>query len=166
MANHPWFRQLNDDEWIEEIHLRTVPRLKESELSGDEWRTSAVVEFSRKGRVVKTESYHDLRTALAYIAKYAGGMYPGSLGIIGPVTTELVENYCMQPGCSEPWTTEYLMSAEGCSHCGNRREIKFTEHHRRFCDAHKYRGNSDLDDMDDLYSPVEAEPAADDDGQQ
>lgn len=171
MENHPWFRQLSDDEWVEDIHIRTVPRLKESELSGDEWRTSAVVEFSRKGRVVKTESYHDIRNALVSIVKYAGlgGMYPGNLGVMGDVTTELVENFCMQPGCSEPWTTEYKMTTEGCGHCGNRKDLtaqSYSNHRRRFCDRHKYRGDSDLDDSDDNYTLVEAEPTADDDSQQ
>lgn len=153
----PWFRQLKDDEWIDDIRIRVVPRLKESELSGDEWRVSAAVDFSRKGRVVKTENYHDIRTALAFLSKYsATNMYPGSLGIMGEITTELVENYCMQPGCSEPWTVEYNISHEGCGQCGTVKEVQYTEHHRRFCETHSYRGDSDLDDMDAHYVKVEA----------
>lgn len=154
---HPWYRLVSDDEWIDDIHLRVVPRFKTSELSGDEWRISAVVEFSRKGHIVKTEPYHDLRTALAYISKYsASNMYPGNLGIIGDVVDTLVQDYCMQPGCSEPWTVEYNMTTQGCSHCGDVKQVEFTEHHRRFCEQHKNRGDSSLDDSERNYVDINA----------
>lgn len=151
----PWFRLVDDDEWIDDVHLRIVPRFKESELSGDEWRVSAAVDFSRKGRVVKTETYGDLRSALANIAHYASSnMYPGSLNIMGNITTTLVEDFCMQPGCAEPWTVEYNMTTQGCSHCGEVQDVKFTEQHRRFCDRHRRRGDSSLDDSERNYIPV------------
>lgn len=158
----PWYTLIDDDEWIDDINLHIVPRFKESELSGDEWRVSAVVEFSRKGRVVKTESYHDLRTALAHIAHYSTGMYPGSLGIMGDVTRTLVDDYCMQPGCPEPWTVEYKMKTEGCGHCGTVAIVpEYSDKRRRFCDKHKQRGDSSLDDSDRNYEVFTPEPQAD-----
>lgn len=159
-SDHAWYRLIDDDEWIDDIHIHVTPRFKTSELSGDEWRVSAAVDFSRKGRIVKTERYSDIGGALAYIAKYAwrGGLFPGNLDVLGDVTTDLVENYCMQPGCSELWTVEYNMVHQGCSHCGNVTEINqdWTQHHRRFCDAHKTRGDSSLDDSDRVYVPLGA----------
>ncbi len=40
---------------VDEIMIRTVPRLKTSSASGDEWRIKAVAEFKYKGIVLHTQ---------------------------------------------------------------------------------------------------------------
>ena len=155
---HPpvvWVRRHNDDEWVDEVHIRTVPRFKESHLSGDEWRVSAVVEFKRKGHVVATESYRDVSAALAYIARHAVGLAPASFKGTDPYLTQRLDlDYCAQPGCSNPWTVEYHLTHEGCGRCGAVKEPKYHDQRRRFCDTHAVRGDSDLDDMDAHYVKV------------
>lgn len=53
----PWYKRHSGDEWFDEIRfetaegsllrIATVPRYKTSDLSGDEWRTSARVQVAR-----------------------------------------------------------------------------------------------------------------------
>ncbi len=45
-----------DAQAFDEVRIRTVPRWKESGLSGDEWRISATVEFWRKGKPPAVEN--------------------------------------------------------------------------------------------------------------
>lgn len=157
-----WVKRHADDEWVDEIRLTTVPRFKESGMSGDEWRTSARVEYLRKGHVVAVESYHNLRHAVARVARHAGmGFAPASWpldehALSMEAERALDEDYCMQPGCAEPWTVEYAQTHEGCGRCGTVREHRYHDVRRRFCEAHRHRGDSDLDDMDERYVPVPA----------
>lgn len=159
-----WIRRLHSDEWVDEVRITTVPRFKESDLSGDEWRTSARVEFLRKGVVVAHESYHDIHAALAYIARHAVGTAPASwkdseYGEHGLTPAEhaaqvrhLDEALCAQPGCPEEWVNEYSQTrgteVRGASVV---EPSRYHDVHRRFCARHSHRGDSNLDDMDDNY---------------
>lgn len=157
----PWFRRHEDDEWVDEIRFTTVPRFKESGLSGDEWRVSVRVDYMRKGVVVFSESYGRMTWAIAHVARHAAGLHPGDFPhdelLISPEQyRELDEERCMQPGCPEPWDVELEQTHRGCGRCGAITEHGHQEVHRRFCDKHKHRGDSDLDDMDEHYTPVPA----------
>ena len=166
LEHHPWFRRLADDGYVDDIHLRTVPRFKTSELSGDEWRVHVRVEFRRKGVLVGYEDYRHIAEALAHLARYAGwgkGIAPASLRMGDKEPDHVAdaermrhtdEDFCAQPGCAEPWTVEYRMSSTGCECCGETTDIATTEwkdYRRRFCDRHAMRGDADLDDADRNY---------------
>lgn len=167
------FRRLDDDPYVDEVHITTIPRFKESELSGDEWRTGARVEFIRKGVVVGIESYHSVPIALAYIARLgtSRSIPPASLKMSEGDPDYLTESakmrhtdedFCAQPGCAESWTVEYRLTARGCGRCGrveSHDEHAYWTDHRRFCDRHKTRGDSNLDDMDSHYELVEVREA-------
>ena len=58
-------RPLEDEAWYDEVRIVTVPRFKTSGMSGDEWRTSAVAQFLRKGEVVASERFSDVKAAAA-----------------------------------------------------------------------------------------------------
>lgn len=152
---HPWVKRHGDDEWVDEIRFRTVPRFKESELSGSEWRVSVTVEYLRKGVVVCRESYSRMTWAIAHVAVHAGGLHPGDFDherlIDAGAIRRLDQDYCMQPGCSEPWTVELEQTHQGCGQCGTVKENVHQNVVRRFCDQHRRRGDSDLDDNDDRY---------------
>lgn len=137
--------RLDEDEWYDEVHITTVPRFKTSELSGDEWRYSIHVELLRKGRVMAERDWNRLEWALAGLQGWM--LKLGDKGVEVHATDDL----CMQPGCSKPYTVEYRMTRRGCGHCGNIHRYAGDDYRRRFCDKHKRRGDSDLDDMDLIY---------------
>ena len=145
------FKTHHDFEWCDEVRIRTVPRYKQSGLSGDEWRTSAVTEFLRDGEVIHTESTAKVEWAVAMLP----GQYltvPETLDAPNP-PYGADPGVCFQPGCSkEPVTTyrpRFLYDRSG-----NRFENKYNEH-LRFCDEHKTRGDCGLEDADANYEVVE-----------
>lgn len=142
------YKTHRDFEWCDEIRIRTVPRYKESGSSGDEWRTSAVTEFVRDGKVIHTES-----TARV---EWAAMMLPGQFLTV-PEATEFPAfaanpDVCFQPGCAKPPTVTYRPRFL-YDRRGNRFENKHNEH-LRFCDEHKTRGDCGLEDADDNYERV------------
>lgn len=160
----PWYQRLDDDRYIDAIEVETVPRFKESEISGDEWRTSVVVRYKRNGVVVGEESYGDITAAVAHMARHATGFAPVDFSrltskqtrrLTSKQTHRLDEDYCFQPGCSEPWTVEYEKVREGCSQCGNVGETsQYHEIRVRFCETHETRGDASHDDADRNYRKI------------
>src|SRR3989304_10108915 len=63
LSNSPHYSRHPDDEWVDEIKLEVVPRYKESELSGDEWRVSTKISIFRKGHLLHEETCGDIDTA-------------------------------------------------------------------------------------------------------
>jgi hypothetical protein len=141
-----------DDEWIDAVRIRTAPRYKQSDLSGSEWRTSAVVEWVRNGTVVHSKSYHSIKAALAYIARHAAGTHPGDFEApeyekLDPALyRSLDEDYCAQPGCGEKWTSEFRIKVryENC----NPTTYQPNDDRIRYCQKHVVRGDSDCNDCD------------------
>ena len=136
---------------FDEVHIVTVPRFKESDLSGDEWRISATVKLMRKGRVIVEKNYRDVATACAYLVAAHGEACDGGHAMYGGE-----ENFCDQEGCSEQATVTYQKKAQYCNagHCTEPTHITV----RKFCDRHKHRGDCGLDDADANYEPFTEEP--------
>lgn len=133
-----------DAQGFDEVRIVTVPRYKESYLSGDEWRISAEIQFYRKGKLITTATARNIETACGRLyaehgnALDSGGWYAGD-GV-----------HCDQEGCNEPATVIY----EKLFDYG--RDDTKTELHRHpslrcFCDRHKTRGDCGLDDADSNY---------------
>lgn len=135
----PFLVRLDDDGFVDEVHLRVVPRFKSSELSG-EWRHSFEAVAYRKGR--ELGSWARLEWALMRLG-------PWLQDELSPIENPaLTEDLCMQPGCAMPYTVEYRLMSRGCgSH------DRYTDDYR-FCDDHAR--DSDLDDMDSIYQRIEA----------
>lgn len=138
-----------DAQGFDEVRIVTVPRFKESELSGDEWRISAAIEFYRKGRCVhrigwgsKVENavhglgYHFLCAHDDGKAFFAGE-----------------EDYCDQEGCANHATVTYRLK-KGFTRDGTERELSRDGEYRMFCDRHKHRGDCGLEDADNNYEIV------------
>jgi len=142
----------HDDESYDEIRIRVIPRFKTSGMSGDEWRVSAVTEFLRKGEVIYTETTGKMEWAAAKL--------PGLFLVVGErLPAELFrvgDDKCAQPGCSEPFVSEYRLKSRGCSRCGGRDDSPYPgwDQRIRFCQKHLHRGDSDLTDNDENYEVV------------
>ena len=145
-----WVKPLPDDEIIDEVRIRTVPRYKTSDLSGDEWRVAAEVVFLRKGQALFSRSFSTIDVAVRWV----------SYGIIETQENmdydpNVFARLCAQPGCPEDATTLYRLKVEYEN--GRPQEHQSGEAHRGFCGRHAERGDGDKEDTDDNYELVAGE---------
>ena len=149
MPEKRWLKRHRDDELFDEIRITTIPRYKTSGLSGDEWRTSALVEFFRKGEVLfKDQRLANLETAvsfLGYLWIKAGEELFGSN----------YDTLCCQPGCSEVAIVIYRLKKTYCNE-GHESTPPFPTF-RQFCKRHALRGECGLEDADNNYDLIEGE---------
>lgn len=142
-----------DANGFDEIRLKIVPRFKESELSGSEWRTSAIMEFYRKGELKHTSS--------------CGGKIEYAAGLVYARLLEAQDNglgyyagdgiHCDQEGCSNK--AKYLMKIKkeycvGGGNCGAEKK-SYSDKYRCFCEKHKTRGDQGLEDNDSNYEIID-----------
>lgn len=139
-----------DSQFVDEIRIVTVPRWKESELSGDEWRISAHIDFYRKGQVVGSRGARDVETAARFVDWYlTSGREEGKID-----TPNNLGEFCDQEGCHDRWTVRYRLK-ERYGRDGKVIErgkwMDGVTEFRAFCDKHKNRGDCGLDDADCNY---------------
>lgn len=137
-----------DAQAFDKVLVRTVPRYKQSGLSGDEWRISAEIVFYRKGKVIHRESYRNVQTALVFAASEALRACDNGLGWFASV-----DEKCDQEGCSEPPVIWYRKLADYCD-AGHRSDAREGSNIRQFCAKHAKRGDCALDDADRNYEVV------------
>lgn len=136
-----------DAQGFDEVRIVTVPRYKESELSGDEWRISALIQFWRKGKVVcEVGSCRDIEAAVTML----GGEYLRSLDGYAYYAGDAV--HCDQEGCANAAAVRYQLKANYCR-SGHKTEPSRPEF-RHFCERHKTRGDCGLEDADANYIEV------------
>jgi hypothetical protein len=134
-----------DAQAFDEIRIFTVPRFKESELSGDEWRIHAECQFYRKGKLVHTEGCRDTLVAAGLLYSwYVNATDNGKAYYAGDGVT------CDQEGCSEPATVRLKRLADYCND-GHKSKVSDVSLYRHFCEKHKERGDCGLDDADANY---------------
>ena len=107
----PHHKRHRDDDIIDEITMRVVPRYKTSGLSGDEWRVSTYVDLRRKGDVMFSRSYSDMETAAAHLPWVLKTWCEDA----GQEWTDRIEkdrSTCHQPGCAEPATVVFKLKKE------------------------------------------------------
>lgn len=138
-----------DAQAFDEIRITTIPRFKESELSGDEWRISAVTQFLRNGTVMHETGARNIETAVHLLSYHFLEACDNGKGYFAGES-----NICDQEGCADPATTTLEIIKEGCGHCGNVKDPEYTRSFRKFCSRHKHRGDSSLDDMDKHYKEI------------
>lgn len=149
-----WSNDLRPDaQAFDEIRIVTVPRYKTSGLSGNEWRIHAEVYLMRKGQTVKQRGYGNVESAAKFLSwlmvetiESGGGYFAG------------IDNFCDQEGCADFATVFYQKKKSWCSCCGEGKEITWGKHFRKFCEAHKTRGDCGLDDADANYIRLEGDP--------
>lgn len=143
-----------DAQPFDKIVIDTVPRYKESGMSGDEWRISAEVKFYRKGVEVHGFGCRNVEEATVLLGARlleacddAKGFFAGE------------GHACDQEGCFAEASWRHTLKAK-YDRSGNRSEIPEPGEYRLFCDRHKTRGNCGIEDADDNYvvEPYEAAP--------
>ncbi len=151
MENNLRRAQKPDAQAFDEIRITTVPRFKESGLSGDEWRISALTQFMRNGVVVHETGARNIETAVRLLDYHfleacdnGKGFFAGEGDI------------CDQEGCANPATVSLEQTKEGCGRCGTVKAPEYSRPFRKFCDHHKHRGDSSLDDMDANYKELQS----------
>ena len=136
-----------DGQAFDEVRIITVPRWKESELSGDEWRISAEIQLYRNGNLIHTRRTSRVETACGFA--YAEYMIAQDEAK-GYFASE--EDFCDQEGCKEKATT-FLKKKFDWNNEGDKKPCSH-EQIRQFCDKHKRRGDCGLDDADNNYDVV------------
>ena len=143
----------NDDRWIDSVVMYTQPRYKTSGLSGDEWRTGAVVQLVRKDLVVYERRFRDVDTAARWLA---WGMVDDEVNE-GIQVLECPDDFCDQVGCAEKADTFYRIKTE-YNRQGEMEESQPGNKFRQFCRRHSERGDSDMEDQDANYEFICGEP--------
>lgn len=139
-----------DAQAFDEIRIITVPRFKESELSGSEWRISSRTEFYRKGKPVHEVTHSNIEYACRLLDHdFIMAIEDGKAFYAGE------EEYCDQEGCQNKAVIKLEKLKEGCVRCGSVKEPEYSRPYRQFCEQHKNRGDSCLDDMDENYKILE-----------
>lgn len=135
-----------DAQAFDEIRITTVPRFKESYLSGDEWRISARIEFYRKGNLIHEEGAMNVQRACNYLGYLHDKAVGEGKGIfMGEGVT------CDQEGCSETDTDVYVLKEGWVENGTVKRRLMTGGEYRRFCKRHRYRGDSHREDNDGNY---------------
>lgn len=139
-----------DAQAFDEVRIVTVPRYKQSELSGDEWRISASIQFFRKGKLIEESGCSCVESAVHLVgARFIEACDNGKGYFAGE------GNICDQEGCSETATVTYKVKREFSRdnpHEWNKPLDGLTI--RKFCDKHKRRGDSSFDDSDKNYEQI------------
>lgn len=154
----------DDREVFDEAKITTHPRYKESELSGDEWRTSHKVQLLHKGQPIYEKGFGRLEDAMKHLpvmtqsVVYADPKKDDGFTEYGKKRSK--EGFyaadgkkCMQPGCANDSTVHYKLKKVYCDE-GHGHEPEFSEIRRAFCDTHKTRGDCGMEDSDSNYATV------------
>lgn len=152
------YKRHRDDEFFDRIEIEIVPRYKTSDLSGDEWRVSAVARYLSKGVVVIERGYGKLEHAVAHApwlmkTAFEDGDYDQEK--FEKLLDDLHDGkICLQPGCAAPAVKVYQLLAEYSNEGFKsvREDGSFTLL-RAFCDKHAVRGDCGLEDADANYRP-------------
>lgn len=134
-----------DAQPFDRITIETVPRYKESGLSGDEWRISATVTYYRNGVEVHSFGCRNVETGARLVdARLLEACDDGKAYFAGE------GDFCDQEGCSNTATWRHTLKAK-YDRSGNKSEPLPPGEYRLFCDRHKTRGDCGLDDADSNY---------------
>lgn len=149
--NRPQRALKPDAQPFDEVRIITVPRYKQSGLSGDQWRISAEIQFYRKGKLIFTDGCSNVENACYLVgAKHmlavdnAQGYFAGEGDI------------CDQEGCSAKATVTYRVKKEFSRDNGHEWNKELTDELRirKFCNRHKTRGDQAYDDSDANYEEI------------
>lgn len=149
-----------DDRFIDRVEVDTVPRYKTSGLSGDEWRTSAVIRLFRKGHLVHEEHMQNLEVAAARLP-----------WLMRTVLEDLpIEQYtkldratsslCAQVSCGAPAEVYYRLRELYCREGHGHAPYEGSSYIRGFCLEHARRGDCGLEDADANYQPADEQSLA------
>jgi len=150
MLGQPWYQRHDDDEYFDEIVIRTVPRWKTSGLSGDEWRVSARVTIKRKGHTILETGFNKIQSAAALLPGLLLTMFEQDN--VTRLPDALDHSLCFQPGCDKPAVSVYRLKHDYCAQ--GQQHTLHSETRVAFCHTHLERGDCGLKDADENYEVV------------
>ena len=149
----PWRALKPDAQGFDEVRIITVPRFKDSEMSGSEWRISAEIQFYRKGKLIFTEGCSNVQNACYLVGAMHMKACDNALGHFGGEG-----DICDQEGCCEKSTVTYKVLKEFSRDNGHEWNKPLEDLTiRKFCDRHKHRGDQSYDDSDANYEEIKLE---------
>lgn len=140
-----------DDERYDTITIETIPRWKESELSGDEYRFSYLIKGIRKGEVIVKKSFSRMEWALQSLPYV---LFISSQDKFDAEALARTRELCDQPTCAEKPTVFYKRLKPYDKFGGELVDHPGRLEYRQFCDKHKHRGDCGLDDSDNNYEVI------------
>lgn len=143
-----------DAQGFDEVRIITVPRYKNSGLSGSEWRISAKIQLVRKGKVIKEISMGNVEHAVNGLGFILMQANDEGLAYFGGGE----DGKCDQEGCSSKATIFYRVKKEYCKdhpHDHPAKALKDEIRIRQFCEEHKTRGDCAFDDADANYEFID-----------
>lgn len=134
---------------FDEVSIRTVPRYKTSQLSGDEWRIRAVVEIKYKGIVLHEQQFQNAQDAALFLSSCVNNVQDKF------IARDQFMGFCDQEGCSEMVVNTYKLKDVTCNRCDQVLQHFEMNKCRRFCENHSRRGNCGIGDADSNYILVD-----------
>jgi len=154
-----WYnhRRHLEDEMFDEIRFKTVPRFKQSNLSGDEWRTCVVVDFMYKGIIGHSFTANSMKYAMLML----GDEYLKATCPIGDEVINREYTRCDQPGCSAEFDVVMEITGRLTAKDGSFLDPseKSGHQYRKFCKQHSHRGDCDREDNDNNYKVIPIPPS-------
>ena len=141
-----------DDERFDKITIDTVPRWKESELSGDEYRFSYVIKAWRKGEVLIERGFSKLDWALKALS-YVIYISDDPDKVDGEAYAR-TQSLCDQPGCDGEPSVWYKRLKRYTPWGEELADRPGYNEYRQFCAIHKHRGDCALYDADANYELI------------
>lgn len=139
-----WLDLRPDAQAFDEVRIVTVPRYKQSGLSGDQWRISADIQLYRKGVMICNRGCGNIQAACVLAGAFhmescdnGEGYFAGD-GI-----------HCDQEGCADLATVRYRKKIGYCRQGHPTEPSRPT--YRHFCERHQTRGDCGMDDSDRNY---------------
>lgn len=141
-----------DDEGIDRIECVVVPRYKQSELSGDEWRVHVAVRFYRKGTLVGEREAHTMQDATILLPSW----WLSRPEISDIPLWKLGAETCHQYGCDKEAAVVVRLEDEFSARGeGPLPKSEWPHETRRaFCLKHQRRGDCGREDSDDNYKSI------------
>lgn len=158
MSDYYYPKMHEADDGIIEINVIRVPRWKESELSGDEWRFSlrGVINFKNWTEGGTSQKVIGPAADLPEIALKVAAWCVENRRLLSPPFTvqSLAEMVvCFQPGCDARPENVYRIKQEWTWHPHQGYHMGPRAHPviRAFCGRHSHRGDCGLEDSDANY---------------
>jgi len=140
-----------DSQRWDEVKIMTIPRWKESEMSGDEYRISASADLFYKGHRIGSFGFSSVNDAIRYL--------DGAIIYKNDGWDFIDDSYlCDQESCSNIADVKYKRLDAWTSR-GDKETLYDWNLYRVFCGSHKTRGDCALDDADRNYEQVYFLPA-------
>lgn len=170
MSERMYLQRHKDDQYVDAVRIDTVPRYKQSDLSGDEWRVSGVIVLSRKGHVVYERAFSCVESAVKALPYVLMTFSEGA--DFKPLSDEVERSLCQQPGCAAKAEVTYRLKGYQIARDRSYRAVYSPEDlhegvvlansyerqnpgHIWFCARHAKRGDAGLQDADDNYTRVD-----------